>query len=337
MNTNIKTIAASIIMLAAIPAFTAAAQQAVMPKPDKTIILYPEGQAAGKGLPETQGPGDANGITDPEKCNKDGNISLISDEARIDLYFPKKPNGQMVVVCPGGGYAFVSSYNEGTYVADWMMEQGISVAVVKYRLPNGHWTVPLTDVQNAFRYCRAHAEEWGMDQIGVMGFSAGGHLAASATTMYTDRTTRPDFSILIYPVISLDWDITHGGTRENLLGSDKAWDSRDGKSYEEWKEGQMMHKRLVNMYSQQNNITTDTPPVFLAHCSDDTTVPVENSLRFYKALVGNGVPAEMHIYPTGGHGWGFSTKKFVAEDKIEYCRNEFEASLARWLSAIRSK
>ena len=305
-------------------------------KPSKTVLLYPEGQDSGKGLQEAWGPGESNGITEQEFTEDNGNISNIT-EARFDLYFPEKTNGQMVIVCPGGGYGIVSSYNEGVYVADRMTEHGVTVAVAKYRLPNGHWTVPLTDVQNTFRYCRAHASEWGVRQIGVMGFSAGGHLAASATTLYSDKETRPDFSILIYPVISLDWSMTHGGTRTNLIGEDNRWQSRQGKDYEQWTADKAMHGKLVEKYSLENNVTPDTPPVFLAHCTDDSTVPVQNSIDFYMELVKNGVPAEMHIFPYGGHGWGFSTVEYTGYDGLGYARSEFEASLFRWMDSMREK
>ena len=301
-------------------------------KPSKTVRLYPEGQDSGEGLREACGPGESNGITDPEFIEDNGNMGNIT-EARFDLYFPEKPNGQMVIVCPGGGYSIVSSYNEGLYVADWMTKRGVTVAVVKYRLPNGHWTVPLTDVQNTFRYCRAHADKWGVRQIGVMGFSAGGHLAASATTLYSDKETRPDFSILIYPVISLDWDMTHGGTRTNLIGEDSRWQGRQGKDYEQWTEDKAMQEKLVEKYSRENNVTSDTPSVFLAHCTDDNTVPVQNSIDFYMELVKNGVPAEMHIFPYGGHGWGFSTVEYTGYDGLGYARDEFEASLSRWMDS----
>lgn len=332
---NIISLAA-LLAAAAFSASDLAAQPGCGIKPTETILLYPEGQASGKGLQEAGGPGESNGITEPEVLdNGSGAISLISDEARFDLYLPEKPNGQMVIVCPGGGYAFVSSFNEGIYVADWMTRQGIAVAVVKYRLPNGHWTVPLTDVQNTFRYCRAHAQEWGVDQIGVIGFSAGGHLAASATTLYTDRATRPDFSILIYPVISLDWKVSHGGTRTNLLGPDEKWLGREGKTFEQWEADKAMLESLVDKYSLQNNVSADTPPVFLAHSSDDTTVPVENSILFYRALRANKVPAEMHIFPKGGHGWGFSKVEYVGGDNLGYARSEFETSLLRWMKSLR--
>ncbi len=261
-----------------------------------------------------------NGLKGPETIAKNGNIGNIGVNARVDLYFPKKPNGQMAVVCPGGGYAIVSSWNEGTYVAEWMLSKGITVAVVKYRMPNGHWEVPLTDVQNAFRYCRAHAAEWGVKQIGVMGFSAGGHLAASATNLYVDDITRPDFSVLVYPVIVMEDGVTHAGTKKYLLGEDGKWNGK-----------------LQERFSLEKQITKNTPATFIIHCTDDRTVPVENTLRYYRRLVDHKVPAECHIFPSGGHGWGFSAEKYVGEgkDKFAYGREEFYNSLERWLKNLR--
>jgi acetyl esterase/lipase len=201
-----------------------------------------------------------------------------------------------------------------------MLERGITVAVVKYRLPNHHREVPYADVANTFRYCRAHAAEWHLNQIGVMGFSAGGHLAASASNLFVDEITRPDFSILIYPVITMHEKYTHQGTRKNLLGENQT-------------------KEMLRRYSLQKQVTEHTPVTFLAHCTDDKTVPVENSLRYYQRLIHHNVPAEMHIYPTGGHGWGFSSEKFVGKgnDRFIYARSEFEKSLERWLADIRTK
>ena len=262
----------------------------------------------------------ANELTGPETQLENGNLGNISDLARFDLYFPKKPNGQMIVVCPGGGYSIVSSYNEGVYTADWFLDKGITVAVVKYRLPNGHRFVPYADIANVFRYCREHAQEWGVSQIGVMGFSAGGHLAATASTLWEDAVTRPDFSILIYPVISMEVGITHRGTHENLLRKDGMWKDH-----------------YMDRYCLEKQVCRFTPPTYLALCSDDTVVPAENSLRYYNALIDLDVPAEMHIWPTGGHGWGFSSEKFVGKgkDRFSYARGEFEASLERWLEALR--
>ncbi len=310
-------------------------------RPDETVLLY------GDRLIDNTDPVVAakvtsagfemlcdNGLTGEEEINPSGNIGNIGVNARFDLYFPKKPNGQMVIVCPGGGYGIVSSYNEGLYVADWMLSKGITVAVVKYRLPNGHWEVPLTDVQNTFRYCRAHAEEWGVSQIGVMGFSAGGHLACSASNLFVDDVTRPDFSILMYPVITFG-PATHGGTKRSLIGPESRWNDRS-KSVCDWEKDMAQYAELQRRYTLENQVSKDTPVTFLAHCTDDNVVPVINSIMYYTRLVDNGVPAEMHIYPVGGHGWGFSSEKFVGKgnDRFIYARQEFEKSLERWLKGL---
>ena len=295
-------------------------------RPDETILLYSEtfdvnsDIVHGKVSHARFQMAEPNKLSGQETILRNGNIGNISDGARVDLYFPKKPNGQMVIVCPGGGYSIVSSYNEGLYVAEWMLERGITVAVVKYRMPNGHCKVPHADIENAFRYCRAHAEKWGVTQIGVMGFSAGGHLAATTSTMWTEEQTRPDFSVLIYPVITMEVGLTHKGTREKLITENAIW-----------------KEHVSEKYSLENQVTRFTPPTFIAHCSDDFTVPVENSLRYYNKLIDNDVPAEMHIWPTGGHGWGFSSENFVGKgkDRFAYARDDFYSSLERWLESIR--
>ena len=311
-------------MLAFISAF---AQPKTNLRPDETVLLYADSfdgnvdPVYGKTISFANFKMEFdNKLTGEETVPANGNIGNINKLARIDLYFPKKPNGQMIVVCPGGGYSIVSSYNEGVYVADWMLEQGITVCIVKYRLPNGYCKVPHSDVENAFRYCRAHAAEWGVKQIGVMGFSAGGHLAGTTSTKWTEEQTRPDFSVLIYPVITMEQGFTHKGTRENLI-TKKA----------EWKE------HMAEVYSLETQVTRFTPPTFLALCSDDFVVPAENSLRYYNQLINLDVPAEMHIWPKGAHGWGFSSEKFRGKgnDKFAYARNEFYASLKRWLESLR--
>lgn len=339
---NIITLAAAACLLCGISC-AVSAQPNTKFRPDRTVFLYQDepveipDPVQGK-IKEALGleMNEENGLSGDEDIQKSGNIGNISDNARFDLYFPKKPNGQMVVVCPGGGYVYVSTYNEGVYVADWLVSQGITVAVAKYRMPNRHWEVPLSDIHHIFRYCREHAEELGVKQIGVMGFSAGGHLAASATTLYTDDETKPDFSILVYPVTAFDKTPSHKGTRLNLIGPDEIWTSPEGKSAEKWLADQRLHAHLVYKYTLGNGVNTDTPPVFLAHCTDDTTVPVINSIVFYNRLVECGISAEMHIYPSGGHGWGFSSEKYVEKDRFGYARPEFEASLARWLESQRN-
>ncbi|MDD6253393.1 MAG: alpha/beta hydrolase [Candidatus Cryptobacteroides sp.] len=309
-------------------------------RPTVTRLLYPEGQNVDKGIVEngtavTLGPGVSNGFDRPEEMEENGNISYIGDEARIDIYLPspKKRNGQMVVVCPGGGYWIVSSFNEGAYVADWFTKQGIAVCVVKYRLPNGHWEVPLNDVQNAFRYCRAHAGEWGVNKIGVIGFSAGGHLAASASTLYIDEITRPDFSILVYPVISMDPAITHKGTHDNLIGKISDW-VNDDMSVRDYARKKDEYNRLMDRYSLHKQVNGNTPPAILLLSGNDKTVPVENSLLYYDALRENKVKAQLYIYPYGGHGWGFTTAEF-GKERIGIYRQLFFDALKAFLSEIQ--
>lgn len=309
--------------------------------PTKTVYLYPDGQGSNQGIVEdgvavTQGPLVSNGLEGPEKAGKWGSISNVTDSARIELYFPEKPNGQMVITCPGGGYLNVSSWNEGTYVAKWLNDRGIACAVVKYRLPNGHYEVPLQDVHNAFRYCRHHSEEWGVRQIGVMGFSAGGHLASTAATMYTDSTTRPDFSVLIYPVILMDEEATNHGTVNNLLGHAKDWAERENRTFAQWYDGLSEYEGLKKRYTTYRNVTPTTPPTFIGVSAYDRTVPVTSSVKYYQALVRNNVPTELHIYPKGGHGWGFTDLSLgldpkIYKDNLGSCRPEFSAALERWL------
>lgn len=334
MKRTIMTLLLSAAITAA-PSVYAQHYARLLPKPSQTLLLYPEGQDSDKGLEGAAGPGESNGITAAEETDQNGHIRNVGDNARVDLYFPKKPNGQMIVVCPGGGYWVVSTHNEGGFVADWLVSKGFSVAVVTYRLPNGHWNVPMTDVRNVIRYCRSHAEEWGIKQVGVMGYSAGGHLAASVSTLFTEQSVRPDFSILIYPVISFDTEITHIDTRNNLLGYGR-WHNRDVK-VDEWEASQKLYAELTDRFSLERQVSTQTPPTFLAHSTDDRTVAVENSLRYYSSLVEKGVPAEMHIYPRGGHGWGFRSEKFLGKgnDVFVYARKEFETSLLRWLESLR--
>ncbi len=268
---------------------------------------------------------ESNGLTGPETINEGGIMTNVSGLARVDLYFPKNPNGQMVVVCPGGGYVKLSTYGEGQYVADWMLSKGIAVAVVKHRIPNGHWTVPLEDVHNAFRYCRANAEKWNIKQIGVIGFSAGGHLAACASNLYVDDITRPDFSILIYPVTTFDYNIYKSGTRPGLIGADKKWVGNEAKL-----------KELVDYFSMEKRVTPHTPQTFIAHSTNDKTL-VDNSLIYYKSLIMNKVSVEMHLWKTGGHGWGFSSENIVGKgrDPLAAHREEFYSVLERWLEGIR--
>ncbi len=339
---NIKTIICAGCALLA--SFAMNAQPNVSIRPDETVLLYADkltdktdNIVAKKVTSAGFEMINDNGITTSESMGNNGNLGNISKFARFDLYFPENPNGQMIIVCPGGGYEYVSSYNEGIYVADWMLERNITIAVVKYRMPNGNCDVPLEDVQNTFRYCREHAADWGISQIGVMGFSAGGHLAVTTSVMYTDAQTRPDFSVFVYPVVTFEEGITHQGTHDNLIGKRSEIAGRSGKSWSEWQLYKEAYEEAEKTYSLENQVDGDNAPAFIVHCTDDGTVPVENSLRLYRALVEHNVPVEMHIFPQAGHGWGFSAEKYVGEgDWFRYARGEFFTSLDRWLASLRT-
>ena len=223
----------------------------------------------------------------------------------ITIFKPVKPNGKAVIVCPGGGYSILAFDKEGTRVAEEMTRWGVTCFVLKYRLPDDSTNIdkslaPLQDAQQAIRFVRSNAKELGINknQIGIMGFSAGGHVASTAATHYnfkadaanTDTTSvRPDFAVLIYPVISFDSTITHKGSRNNLIGSKPT-------------------KEVTEFFSNDMQVTATTPPSFLVQASDDGAVPVENSVRYYQACVKNKVPVEMHLYPKGGHGFGMVNK-----------------------------
>ncbi|MBO4263426.1 MAG: alpha/beta hydrolase [Bacteroidales bacterium] len=289
--------------------------------PTRSLPLYPAGQGQDAGIVEngvavTRGPGADNGLKGGMQTAANGNISNVGDDARIDIYLPKRCGGQMLICCPGGGYGVLASRHEGENVARWCLERDIACCVVLYRLPNKHPKIPLTDVQNAFRYCRAHQQEWGVRQLGIIGFSAGGHLAALSSTLFDDAATRPDFSVLLYPVITLEQDVTHPGTRANLTGG---WPAS------------------VETYSVENQVGRRTPPALLVLSGDDRTVPVENSFRYYKRLAFFRIPATMHVFPTGGHGWGFHESGDADDPLGARQRAEFDTLLENWLAAMATQ
>ncbi len=216
----------------------------------------------------------------------------------LEIYLPNKKGatGQAVIICPGGGYSILAYDWEGTDIAKLFNAHGIAAFVLKYRLPDSLSSsspnqVPLIDAKQAMNIVRSRAGEWNIspNKIGIMGFSAGGHLAATLSTHF-EQSTRPDFSILIYPVISMDKSIAHMGSRTNLIGAQPT-------------------DELIKLYSNELQITPQTPPTFILHATDDKAVPVENSLTYYEALKKNGVPAEMHIFPSGGHGFALALGK----------------------------
>ena len=224
-------------------------------------------------------------------------------EPQITVFKAEKPSGAAVIICPGGGYGHLAIDKEGFKVAQWFNTKGITAFVLKYRLPSDlimeDKTIgPLQDAQRAMRLVRENAQEYGIDtaKVGIMGFSAGGHLASSLSTHYNDNvyktdgtiSAKPNFSILLYPVISMQDKITHQGSRENLLGKNPS-------------------TAEVERFSNEKQITPKTPPTFLAHAADDKVVPVKNSIDYFTALNQTGVPVEMHIYEKGGHGFGLGT------------------------------
>jgi acetyl esterase/lipase len=223
----------------------------------------------------------------------------------LKKFMPAKPNGMSVIICPGGGYERLSIDHEGEDVAKALNEFGITGFVLKYRLPNDSIMEdkiigPMQDAQQAIRVIRKQAAAWGLNpnKIGIMGFSAGGHLASTAATHFeinleaplNDTTSvRPDFAILIYPVISLNDSIAHKGSKNRLLGKTPT-------------------EAIVKQFSNELQVTKKSPPAFIVHAGDDATVPVENSIRYYQACIKNKVPVEMHLYPKGGHGFGMNNK-----------------------------
>lgn len=255
---------------------------------------------------------------------KDGKVQSTSQVSipTLSVFLPKgiKQNQTAVVIFPGGGYTHLAIDKEGTKVAEWFNSQGIVAFVLKYRLPNNlimtNKTVgPLQDAQEAIRVIRLNAAVWNIDpnKIGVMGFSAGGHLASTLSTHYDDRvyetsskiSARPDFSLLIYPVISMENDITHKGSQISLLGENAS-------------------QQDIDSFSNEKKVTAQTPPAFLIHATDDGAVLPENSINYYLALKKNGVTAELHLYEKGGHGFGLGvndTSKFWTKACEEWLKS----------------
>lgn len=237
---------------------------------------------------------------------KDGvtRISKVSIPT-LTIFLPQKPNGTSVIICPGGGYSILSFEKEGTLVAKEFNKQGVVAFVLKYRLPDDSSNTdrslsPLQDAQQAILTVRKKAAMWGLNpnRVGIMGFSAGGHLAATASTHFERNagimnpdsiSLRPDFSILLYPVISFDSSIAHKGSRDRLVGANASTEK-------------------INNFSNELQVSSKTPPTFLVHAGDDRSVPVENSIRYYQACIKNKIPVEMHLYPAGGHGFGMFNK-----------------------------
>lgn len=250
---------------------------------------------------------------------KDGTVIDISKVTipTLKVFVPKKPNGTSIVICPGGGYAYLAINKEGYKTAEWLTTLGITVFVLKYRLPHDlimkDKTIgPLQDAQESIRYIRRNVAKWNLnpEKIGIMGFSAGGHLASTLSTRFKDEvykvedgiSARPDFSILMYPVISMEDAITHKGSRTNLLGATPSTE-------------------MITKFSNQNNIEATTPLTLLIHAVDDKPVPIENSIEYFTALKKNNVPVEMHFYQNGKHGFGLGNKGTSSQNWTKHCED----------------
>ncbi|WP_339920511.1 alpha/beta hydrolase [uncultured Flavobacterium sp.] len=255
---------------------------------------------------------------------KNGEIESSSQVSKptLSLFLPKKtkPNGTAVLIFPGGGYSHLAINKEGTKVAQWLNTMGITAFVLKYRLPSdkimeNKSTGPLQDAQEAIRYIRRNATQLNIDEkrIGVIGFSAGGHLASTLSTNYNEQvynsidstSARPNFSILIYPVVSMNSKITHLGSQVNLLGKSASSSS-------------------MERFSNDLQITSETPETFIVHASDDTVVSAKNSINYYKGLIQHHVPVELHLYEKGGHGFGLGkdqTSQYWTADCQNWLKN----------------
>lgn len=272
------------------------------------IELYPNGVPNSKPTP-----------ADYVEVNKPGDVRKVSVPTLIP-FFAATPNGTAVIICPGGGYVWLAIDKEGYAIAKEFNKIGITVFVLNYRLPSDlimedRTIGPLQDVQTAIMMVRKNAVQWHIapNKIGIMGFSAGGHLASTGGTHFDKAvinnkegiSLRPDFMILMYPVITFG-EFAHRGSKNSLIGASAT-------------------QAQVDLYSNEKQVTANTPPTFLVHATDDDVVPVQNSVMFYQALLTNKVKAEMHIYQEGGHGFGLNNPKSV-EYWFNWCANWLRAN-----------
>jgi len=255
------------------------------------------------------GPRDSNGITAPEI--NDGGFIMNVTQPMLSVYLPmpEKATGQAVIAFPGGGYAGVVWTPDGTGFTEWFNEQGIALIMLKYRMPNGHPEIPLRDALASIELVRSNAEKWGMDEgnVGLIGFSAGGHLAALASTLFTGTENRPDFAVLIYPLISLSEELSHFSIRDIFLG--EGYTAAD-----------------TERYSAEKQVGRDTPPMFIAATARDGMVDPRSSTAMFDALQAVDIPSSLHIYPFGEHGWEFTTPG----TSFKYAQ-ELKLSLSNWL------
>ena len=229
---------------------------------------------------------------------------------RVFLPAPELATGRAVVACPGGGYSGLAVNHEGYDWAPYFNKQGIALIVLKYRMPKGDRTLPISDAEAAMKMVRDSADVWNLNpnDIGIMGSSAGGHLASTIAT-HAPEALRPIFQILFYPVITMDKSFTHMGSHDNLLGKDASAD-------------------LEKEFSNEKQVTKETPRAFIVYSDDDKVVPPANGVNYYLALNKKGVPSVLHIYPTGGHGWG------IREDFLY--KSEMQNELTSWLRSFKA-
>lgn len=277
------------LILSLLCAFSANAQQ----KPFD-IDLWQKGLPNSNGIDKTQ-------PYDDSKQN-------FKPSVRVFLPDAEKASGRAVVCCPGGGYSHLAMEHEGYDWAPFFNERGIALIVLKYRMPHANTEVPISDAKEALRLVRENAEKWHINpkDVGIMGSSAGGHLASTVAT-HSDAETAPNFQILFYPVVTFDYAYTHKGSRHGLIGENAS-------------------QQMVDLYSNEKQVNAQTPPAIMLLSDDDTVVPSPNSVNYYLALRKNKIKASMYIYPSGGHGWGI-------RENFKY-HNEMMSDLSSWLKSF---
>ncbi|MDR1652740.1 MAG: alpha/beta hydrolase [Prevotellaceae bacterium] len=258
------------------------------------ILCYPDGADESNNLQEI--------------IEREGEYKRSVSEAKMYAFFAadRQNSRAAVLICPGGGYSGISFVKEGNEIAQWFNSLGINAFVLHYRMPNGNYNIPLKDLQTAFEIIQKNSKKWNIDRhkIGIMGFSAGGHLAATAGTHLRSQPCKPAFMLLVYPVITMDSLLTHSGSRENLIGKTPS-------------------DTLVAQFSAELNVTNKTPKTFIVAAEDDGTVPIKNSELFYDALKNKKVPVEFVRLQNGGHGFGM--RKTGAKS------DNWELFLEKWL------
>jgi len=273
-------------------------------------------------------PGSLRSETYFEESTVTGDIVSLYEKVTdptLTVFLPpaEKATGTAVLICPGGGYGVLAFDHEGFAIARWLNSNGIAGIILKYRLPSDmimkdKSVGPLQDAQEAMRIIRRNASQWKINthRIGVIGFSAGGHLASTLSTHFAEKvyevkdttSARPDFSLLIYPVVTFDSTFTHAGTRQNLIGDKPS-------------------EYTIRYFSNEYRITRNTPPAFLVHSADDKVVPVKNSIVYFEGLVRNNIQAEMHIFQKGGHGYGLAINRGTESAWPELCLSWLKENL----------